>query len=40
MIYQIEKEKESSWYISFLKKEKWQIYKTGGISRNEVLALI
>jgi hypothetical protein len=40
MIYQIEDERESSWYISFLKKEKWQIYKTGGISRNEVLALI
>jgi hypothetical protein len=40
MIYQIEKERENSWYISFLKKEKWQIYKTDGISRNEVLALI
>ena len=40
MLYQIEKENEYSWYVSFLKKENWQIYKTDGISRNEILAFI
>jgi hypothetical protein len=40
MLYQIEEENSSTLYISFLKKENWQVYKTDGISRNEVLALI
>ena len=40
MIYQVESEKQYSWYLSFLKKDSWQIYKTDGISRNEVLNLM
>ena len=40
MIYQIKKEDSFTLYVSFLRKENWQIYKTDGISRKEVLALI
>lgn len=40
MLYQIGKVNQNTWYVSFLKKENWQIYKTDGISRNEILAFI
>lgn len=40
MIYYVEPEKQYSWFLSFLKKDSWQVYKTDGISRNEVLALL
>jgi hypothetical protein len=40
MIYQIIKEAKYSFYVSFLKKDDWQIYKTDEISRNEVLSLM
>lgn len=40
MIYQITKDVKYSFYISFLKKDNWQIYKTDEISRNEVLSLM
>ena len=40
MIYQIEEKTSPTFYVSFLKKENWQIYKTDQISRNEVLNLI
>jgi len=40
MIYQIKKEAKYSFYVSFLKKDNWQIYKTDEISRNEVLSLM
>lgn len=40
MVYQAEKEKQYSYYISFLKKEEWQIYKTDKISRNEIVNLM
>lgn len=40
MIYQIKKQAKYSFYVSFLKKDDWQIYKTDGISRNEVLSMI
>ncbi len=40
MIYKFGEEFQSSWYVSFLKKVDWQIYKTDRISRSEILALI
>jgi hypothetical protein len=40
MNYQIKDQAENGWYVSFLEKETWQVYKTNNISRNEVLALI
>lgn len=40
MIYRIEKENSSTVYVSFVKKENWQIYKTDGISRQEAKSLI
>lgn len=40
MIYRIGKESNHTIYISFLKKDEWQIYKTDGISRSEVLSLL
>lgn len=40
MLYHIENENSYTFYVSFLKKKTWQIYKTDGISRQEVLALI
>jgi hypothetical protein len=40
MLYQIENDRHATLYVSFLKKDKWQIFKTDGISRNEVLSII
>jgi hypothetical protein len=40
MFYQVENEVETAWYISFLKKETWKLYKTMNISRNEALGFI
>lgn len=40
MIYQIQGKASPTFYVSFLKKENWQIYKTDQISRSEVLHLI
>jgi hypothetical protein len=40
MLYQIDKENSATFYISFLKKDNWQIYKTDQISRKEVLSLM
>lgn len=40
MLYGIRDGNEPSWYISLLKKESWQIFKTQDISKNEALAQI
>jgi hypothetical protein len=40
MVYEIKEQSKDSYYVSFLKKDKWQIYKTDQISRNEVLSLM
>ncbi len=40
MVYLIENDRHSSFLVSMVKKsEKWEVYKTDGISRNEFLAL-
>ncbi len=38
MMYHVEKEDHCTLYVSFMKKNEWQIFKTDGISRNAVLA--
>ena len=40
MIYTFGKDFQNSWYVSFIKKTDWQIYKTDNISRAEIKAMI
>lgn len=40
MIYFTSKEFQNNWYVSFLNKNSWQIYKTKNTSKNEVKAMI
>jgi hypothetical protein len=40
MIYKFTKELQNSWYVSFIKKTEWQIYKTDNISKAEVKGII
>ncbi len=40
MFYHIKPEDSDTFYVSFLKKKNWQIYKTDQISRNEVSNLM
>ncbi|HVE59363.1 MAG TPA: hypothetical protein VNB22_21315, partial [Pyrinomonadaceae bacterium] len=39
MLYKFGKESQHSWYVSFIKKADWQIYKTDNISKAEVKAM-
>jgi hypothetical protein len=40
MIYKFAQDSQTSWYVSFIKKTDWQIYKTDNISKAEVKAMI
>lgn len=40
MVYVFKDDFQSSWYISFIKKADWQIYKTDNISKSEVKAML
>lgn len=40
MVYTFNKDFQNSWYISFIKKSDWQIYKTDNISKAEVKTMI
>ena len=40
MVYFFAKDFQKAWYVSFIKKAKWQIYKTDKISKAEVKAMI
>jgi hypothetical protein len=40
MVYRVGKENQNIWYVSFLKKSNWQIYKTKNTSRAEVKSMI
>jgi hypothetical protein len=40
MVYSIDADGETSWYVSFLKKEDWQVNKLQGISRREFAELL
>ena len=40
MVYRFEKDGQHSFYVSFIKKSVWQIYKTDNISKAEVKAMI
>lgn len=39
MIYAFKKDFQNSWYVSFIKKADWQVYKTDNISKAEVKAM-
>jgi hypothetical protein len=39
MVYEIQGEKHMTWYVSFLKGRGWQVNKTKGITRQEVLKM-
>lgn len=40
MIYFFTKDFQNSWYVSFIKKSDWQIFKTDNISKAEVKSMI
>jgi hypothetical protein len=40
MVYYVSQNFQKSWYVSFLKKENWQIYKADNISKHEVKAML
>jgi hypothetical protein len=40
MIYTFSKDFQNAWYVSFIKKSDWQIYKTDNISKTEAKAMI
>lgn len=39
MIYKFDKDSQDSWYVSFIKKPDWQIYKTDNISKAELKSI-
>lgn len=40
MVYTFSNDFQNSWYVSFIKKSDWQIYKTDNISKASVKAMI
>ena len=40
MLYVFLKDFQNAWYVSFINKSDWQIYKTDNISKAEVKAMI
>ena len=40
MVYRFAKDSQTSWYVSFIKKTDWKIYKTDNISKAEVKSMI
>jgi hypothetical protein len=40
MVYFFKEEFQNAWYVSFVKKSDWQIYKTNKISKSEVKSMI
>jgi hypothetical protein len=40
MVYTFKEDFQNSWYVSFIKKTDWQIYKTDNISRAEIKAML
>ena len=40
MVYHFKEDFQNSWYVSFMKKSEWQIYKTNNISKTNVRSMI